>query len=327
MKRLKAEWERQEHIQIVFPHKDSDWICCLDEIRESYRLIIETIAKYEPCLVICDDIEETKRYFNSFENLFFVQLKTNDTWIRDFGAIEIEEEGIIKSLDFGFNGWGLKFASNYDNVVTRELFGKNIFNTPLKTVDFVLEGGSIDSNSEGVLMTTSKCLTEKNRNPAFTKNEIERKLIEFFDLKKVLFLEHGYLKGDDTDSHIDTLARFIDKNTIAYIKCEDENDEHFKELSLMEKELQKSGFELVALPFVKPLFYENERLPATYANFLFINNAVLVPTYSDKNDEKVLKIFEKFFPDRDIIGIDSTVLIREHGSIHCATMQSFKKIC
>ncbi len=325
-RRLKAEWEKQEHIQIVFPHKNSDWNCCLEEIRECYKILIGTIAKYEPVLVICENKKETKKYFSSTKNIFFIELQTNDTWIRDFGGIEIEEKGEIVTLDFGFNAWGLKFAANYDNLVTRELFRKKVFTTPLKTIDFILEGGSIESNGKGTLLTTSKCLLEPNRNPSLSKQEIENKLKEFFNLKQVLFLNYGHLEGDDTDAHIDTIARFIDENTIAYIKCEDKEDFHFKEFEKMEKELQTFGFDLVTLPFVKPIYYEGERLPATYANFLFINNAILVPIYKDPSDEKTIKIFEKLFTDRDIIPIDSRVLIRQHGSIHCATMQSFKKI-
>ncbi len=229
-------------------------------------------------------------------------------------------------MDFTFNGWGLKFAANYDNLVTRRLFQKRVFKSPLKTLNFVLEGGSIESNGEEILLTNTQCLLEENRNPEFSKDEIEERLKRYLKVKEVIFLNHGFLEGDDTDSHIDTLARFVSKDTIAYVKCEDEEDIHFKELKKMEEELKKLPFNLIPLPFVKPKFYEGERLPATYANFLFINNAVLVPTYNDENDEKAIKIFEKLFPKRDVIGIDSTILIREHGSIHCATMHSFKKL-
>ncbi len=326
MKRFKAEWEEQGHIQIVFPHEKSDWICCLEEIRESYRQLIETISKYEPCLIICNNIKETKKYFKSFKNLHFVEIETNDTWIRDFGGIEIEENGNITTLDFTFNAWGLKFAANYDNLVTRKLFSKKIFNSSLKTLNFVLEGGSIDTNSKGSLLTNTQCLCHPNRNPEFSKKEIEKKLKEYLGVKEVIFLTKGFLEGDDTDSHIDTLARFVSEDSIAYVKCEDENDIHYKELKEMEKELQKLPFNLIPLPFPKAKFYDKERLPATYANFLFINNAVIVPTYKDPNDEKAIKIFEKLFPKRDVIGIDSTIFIRQHGSIHCATMHSFKKL-
>ena len=326
MKRFKAEWEKQEHIQIVFPHKNSDWICCLEEIRESYREIIETIAKYEPCLVICENEKEARRYFKSFKNLYFVEIETNDTWIRDFGGIEVENGSLIETLDFGFNAWGLKFAANYDNLVTRKLFKKGIFTTPLKTLNFILEGGSIESNGEGVLLTNTQCLLEPNRNPEYSKKEIEEKLKEYLGVKEVIFLNHGFLEGDDTDSHIDTLARFVAKDKIAYVKCEDKDDIHYNELKKMEEELKKLPFTLIPLPFPSPKFYDGERLPATYANFLFINNALLLPIYNDEKDKEVIEIFEKLFPNRDIIPIDSTILIRQHGSIHCATMQSFKKL-
>lgn len=280
-------------------------------------------------------------------SLHIVRVPTNDTWARDFGAISIELEscvnlaqnrageswnkvgegsGRIRLLDFAFNGWGLKYPAYYDNQITRALFKAEL----IEQMDMVLEGGSIDSNGAGVLLTNTQCLLESNRNPHLSKAQIESKLKKYFGLDSVLWLTQGYLAGDDTDSHIDTLARFISKDTIAYVKCEDRDDEHFTSLALMERELQAlkqangEPYKLVALPFTQAIFDENkERLPASYANFLFVNGALLVPTYGDKNDEKALKILAQALPSHRAVGIDCRSLILWHGSLHCVTMQLY----
>lgn len=321
--RLPAEWERQSLVQIVFPHKKSDWKYCIEEISQTYVEIITTITRYQPCLVICDQIKRVEKLLPKSKNIIYAQIKTNDTWIRDFGGIDVFKRDKILTLDFDFNGWGLKFDSSLDNKVTKKLYKKKLLKNKQKKIDMILEGGSIDSNGKGILLTTSKCLLEKNRNAHLSKTQIEKKLKKLFGLKKILWLNHGALIGDDTDSHIDTLARFVDEKTIAYVKCKDKKDEHFEKLNKMEKELQEFGYDLLPLPLPRPKHFKNHRLPATYANFLFVNGAVLVPTYSDPNDKNALKLFEKIFPNRDIVGINCEVLIREHGSLHCATMNKF----
>ncbi len=330
MKRLPAEWEKQEFAMICFPHFQSDWVYCLDEITETYIQIVTKISLYQKCLIICDDISRVKSILKNAnalnKNIFLIQIKTNDTWIRDYGCIDMIDKDKIISYDFIFNGWGLKFDAFLDNKFNKKLYEKQILNTFLIKKDFVLEGGSIDTNGKGVLLTTKKCLLEKNRNPALSQESIELFLTNNFNLNKIIWLEHGYLKGDDTDSHIDTLARFIDEKTIVYAKCEDANDEHFEELQNMEKELKNSGFSTIALPLPSPIYFKGKRLPATYINFLFINGAVLVPQYNDEKDKEILDFFKSFYINLDIIPIDSTILIREHGSIHCATMNRWAKL-
>ena len=192
---------------------------------------------------------------------------------------------------------------------------------------FVLEGGSIDSSGDGVILTTKKCLLEKNRNPMLNQNTIEQQLLASFGAKKILWLNHGALKGDDTDSHIDTLARFVSKDTIVYQSCDDKNDENYEELNLMKKELESfknlNGvkYKLISLPNIEKIYNDKDRLPATYVNFLIINNAVLVPIYNIESDKMALEIFTNIFPKRDIVAIDCTTLIKQHGSLHCVTMQ------
>jgi len=224
----------------------------------------------------------------------------------------------------------LKFPANHDNQITRQLYESKVFSSETvyqNMLHIVLEGGSIETDGEGTILTTSRCLLSANRNDYKSRAEIADYLSMIFGAKRVLWLNHGYLAGDDTDSHIDTLARFCDSETIAYVQCTDSNDEHFEELSNMENELGKfktlagKPYRLISLPMAEPVYYEGERLPATYANFLIINGAVLLPFYNSLLDEIAKQQLQKAFPDREIIGIDCRPLIKQHGSLHCVTMQ------
>jgi agmatine/peptidylarginine deiminase len=318
MKRLIGEFEEQSYTQIIFPHQNTDWAKYLKEAQECFVNIINAIRKFQTCLVVSYDIKEVQKHFHDTTNLLFKEYISDDTWARDCSAISIENNKQVQLLNFTFNAWGGKFEAFKDNAMTS-------FLTPqAKKIDFVLEGGAIESNGENILLTTKHCMLNPNRNPTLTQEQITQKLQNFFGVKEVLYLQHGYLAGDDTDSHIDTLARFINKNTLMYVQCKDKTDEHFKELSLMEKELKHFAkiyhLSLIALPMPSAIFYEKERLPATYANFLFVNGGILVPIYGVKEDNKALEIFTKTFPQRKIIAIDCSILIREHGSLHCISM-------
>lgn len=323
--RIPAEWEEQEALIVVFPPKMSDWAHSIDAIHQTYLTFITTIARFQKCMVICEDKTALATSLPNLQNIELIQMPTNDTWIRDFGGINIYKNHKRKTYDFVFNAWGNKFEANLDNTITKQLFEEGYLEGKLKSLDFVLEGGSIDSNGHGVMLSTAYCLFEENRNAHLSKKKIKKTLMELFGLKELIILEHGALMGDDTDSHIDTLARFINKNTIAYVKCYDKKDEHYKELRKMEKELQKTDFHLLPLPLPSAKYFNDHRIPATYMNFVLINNAVLVPTYSDACDAEVLAIFERHFPDREVVGIESSVLIREHGSLHCASMNIYKE--
>jgi len=318
MKRLIAEFEEQSYTQIIFPHAKTDWAEYLDEAEQTFINIINAVIKYQKCLVVCYNINAVKKHFKENKNLFFVEYETDDTWARDCSALCIEENSKVQLLDFTFNGWGGKFEASKDNAIT-----KNI-NKDVTTYNFILEGGAVESNGVDTILTTSQCMLNKNRNAALDSIQITQKLNSFFGATNILYLNHGYLAGDDTDSHVDTLARFIEERSIMYVKSKDKNDEHFSELRLMEAELQEMAkehnFKLTPLPMTDAIYYNNEKLPATYANFLFINGAVLVPTYGVKQDEIALQIFRDTFKERDIVEIDCSVLIRQHGSLHCVTM-------
>ena len=255
--------------------------------------------------------------------------ETNDTWARDHGAITMLDSEGTSFLDFMFNGWGLKFASDKDNLITRQAVESGFLNGRyVNRLGFVLEGGSIESDGLGTLLTTSECLLSPNRNGQMSRDEIEDYLCSVFHLKQVLWLDHGYLAGDDTDSHVDTLARLCSPDTIAYVQCTDTQDEHYEALHQMEEQLKTfrtlngNPYRLLALPMVDKIEEEGERLPATYANFLIMNDAVLYPTYrQSENDQRAKEVLQEAFPEYEIVGIDCRTLIKQHGSLHCVTMQ------
>ncbi|MBN2815359.1 MAG: agmatine deiminase family protein [Campylobacterales bacterium] len=322
MKRLIAEFEKQSFTQIIFPHKNTDWAPYLQEAQTTFVNIINAITKYQKCLVVCYDIDEVKKHFSPNKNIVFVPYVCDDTWARDCSVLSVDDEGTTELLDFTFTAWGGKFEASRDNLMSQNL--AKYYSAPMKKCDFILEGGGVESNGAGLILTTSECMLNSNRNASYSSIEVNAKLQEYFGAKEILILNNGYLSGDDTDSHIDTLARFINNNTIMYVQCSDENDEHYKALYAMEQELktlaQTYNLKLITLPMADALYYEEERLPATYANFLFVNGAVIVPTYGGVQDKEALKIFEATFPELDIVGVDCSVLVRQHGSLHCVTM-------
>jgi len=346
-RRLPAEWEPQWAVQLTFPHAGTDWADMLDEALACFVEIAEVISRYEAVIIVCQNAEETAALLHHADasRIHLAELPSNDTWARDHGGITIFEEysklsdnfelsdnsTLIKPLilDFVFNGWGLKFPAHLDNQITKGLAQKGIFgNVPRRPGGLALEGGGIESDGQGTLLTTSECLLSPNRNPHLSRAQTEARLKRLFGLDRVLWLDHGYLAGDDTDSHIDTLARFCDPETIAYVQCLDPSDEHYAALQAMEQQLRSfrtaagKPYRLVPLPLPYPcLAADGHRLPATYANFLIINGAVLAPVYGVPEDAAALTQLSACFPGRDIIAINCRVLIEQHGSLHCVTMQ------
>ncbi len=333
---LPPEWAPQSAVQLTWPHAGSDWAPVLHRVEPVFTAIAAAIARHETVLIACHD--ETARAQVAARlraagipgtRLRLFVAPANDTWARDHGPITVLCRGEATLLDFGFNGWGGKYAHDLDNLITRRLHAQNAFgDTPLETVDLILEGGSIEVDGQGTLLTTTRCLLSDTRNPGRTRAQIEAELAARLGVTRILWLEHGYLAGDDTDSHIDTLARLCDPDTIAYVTCDDPDDEHYAELKAMEAELaafrtpRGAPYRLVPLPWPQPKLDANgQRMPATYANFLIINGAVLVPTYDDPADRVALARLRNCFPAHEIIGIDCLPLIEQHGSLHCVTMQ------
>ena len=303
-----AEWEPQSAVQLTWPHKDTDWAPILPEITAVYEEMKREIESRETVIVV-DDIPH------------------NDTWARDHGFITVEENGQLILLDFKFNGWGEKYAAELDNDINRQLYEQQLVKGIYEShLDFVLEGGSIESDGKGTIFTTTCCLMAPHRNQPLTQQEIEQQLKEWLGAERIVWINHGSLIGDDNDGHIDTLVRIAPNDTLLYIGADDEHPD----LLLMEQELQQlrtidgHPYRLLRLPMPRPIYDDGERLPATYANYLVINGAVLVPTYNQPDlDQEAISTIGKAFPDREIIGIDCRAVIRQHGSLHCCTMQYY----
>lgn len=342
LRTLPAEWAPQSAILISWPHAETDWADILDEVTECYVRMAYAIAAHQPLIVLVvegldvSSLLEKRLPQAVFSNITFVVVsKTNDTWVRDYGFLTVQSTGGAELMDFRFNGWGGKFQADHDNAANRLLFETQLLRGHyVGALDFELEGGGIESDGRGTLLTTAECLLNPNRRrqgdavPTPDKAQVEALLKERLGVERILWLHHGYLAGDDTDSHIDTLARLCPNDTIIYVQCTDTVDEHYEALAAMEQELQAfrtlegKPYRLIPVPLPDACYDEEERLPATYANFLIMNKVVLVPTYAQpEKDALALKNIQKAFPEREIIGVDCRALIRQHGSLHCATMQ------
>lgn len=330
---LPAEWHPQSAIQITWPDEHTDWAPIIAPVIECYQVIARQIAMRQKLVIVCRDRGKTERLLGECrqEHVLLVEAPLNDSWARDHGPITLLCDGTPVWLDFKFNGWGLKYPANFDNLITATIYRSELLDKRVRYSNhhnFVLEGGSIESDGAGTLLTTAECLLSPNRNGGFDRSQIEDYLKRHLFLQRVLWLHSGHLAGDDTDGHIDTLARFCARDVIAYVRCDDPADTHYGELKNMEKELRRftttSGepYRLVPLPMADAVFAENgERLPATYANFLILNDAVLVPCYGSDKDQRALDTLRSVFHEREIIGIDCRILLQQHGSLHCLTMQ------
>ena len=335
--RLPAEWERQSAILLTWPHENSDWKNSLAAAEAVYLNIVKHIILHEDLIIVCYDQKHQLHVGEILEqngvnhaSVHFGMAPSNDTWIRDYGPISVITDRGLLLLNFKFDAWGEKYPSEKDNRITSNLHETGLFgDTTITNIDLVLEGGGIESDGKGTLLTTESCLFNSSRNKQLNRPQIETELTGFFGLHRILSLKHGYVAGDDTDGHIDTLARFCDEHTIAYTACDDTDDEHYHALKSMEDELKEfitldgQPYKLQALPIPKPIYNgQGDRLPATYANFLIINDAVLVPVYGDKKTDRVaLNRLSNCFPGREIIAIDCIPLIQQFGSLHCITMQ------
>ena len=328
-----AEWDPQDGVLITWPHAGTDWAYMLDEVTACYIEMAHAILQDDERLVIIasdpDDVRAALGDDVDWQRIDIVAIPTNDTWVRDYGPISVYRDGQLSLADFTFNAWGMKFAADCDNLATERLNQQGVFSLPLLNYrDLVLEGGSIETDGNGTVMTTTCCLTAPNRNDTMSREELEHILLERLGCVKMLWLDHGSLEGDDTDGHIDTLARFAPGGIILYTGCDDPSDDHFKPLKDMEEDLKNmtdvdgNHYHLIKLPLPDAIVDSIFRLPATYANFLVMNHQVLVPIYGQpENDIKACQLIGQAFPGRKVVGIDCRALIQEHGSLHCATMQ------
>ncbi len=333
---LIPEFALQSGVILTWPHRHSDWKDTLASIEPVYIDLARAIVDHEHLLVICHDTshrQHVQSVLNEagvvLDRVVFVCVRTNDTWVRDYGPLSVAIDTRPVLQDYAFNAWGDKYGATLDDAVTGSLYAAGLFGTlEYQRLPLVLEGGSIDVDGAGTLLTTSHCLLSPTRNPGLGKVELEATLREHLGVERILWLNHGELAGDDTDAHVDMLARFCSSDTIAYSQCPDREDSHFAPLAAMEQELQAfrtptgAPYQLVSLPLPRAIHdASGHRLPASYANFLVINGAVLVPQYDDPADAVARQRLQDCFPDRDIIPINCIPLIGQFGSLHCATMQ------
>lgn len=330
--RFLAEWEKQGGVLMALPYPGSDWDYILDEVLKCYRVLITSMTEANVNVLllardkaIAEDLLKGARQ----ERLVIVEAEYNDTWTRDYGPLAVVRKERNRALDFGFNGWGLKFAADKDNLITSRLNTLGEFNAGIENrLNFVLEGGSVESDGEGTLLTTAECLLSPNRNGQWDRTEISGYLKKTFGVNHVLYLNHGALLGDDTDSHIDTLARLAPNETIIYCGPGEPDNPNHAELLKMREELTTlrtpggQPYNLIELPLPDVVEIDGEILPATYANFLITPTRILMPVYGQPLKDKLATQMMKIaFPDHEVVGIDCTALIRQHGSLHCVTMQ------
>jgi agmatine/peptidylarginine deiminase len=331
--RFPAEWEPQSAILMAWPHAGTDWAARLESTRLCFARIAAAISRRQTLLLLASDatVEADARTALAqsdadLARVRFITLPYNDTWLRDSGPISLRRADSFELLDFHFTAWGGKFEAGLDDRIVSELSAQGVFwNATHRRIDFALEGGGIETDGAGTLLSTWHCLHE--RHPEKSRADIEAVLKKHLRQDRVLWLEHGYLEGDDTDAHIDTLARFASESAIVYQGCDDPQDSHYPELQAMAAELAKlltaagKPYTLYALPWPKPILDDGRRLAASYANFLIINGAVLMPVYGDPADAEALSVIHRAFPSHEVLGIPCRDLIWQNGSLHCCTMQ------
>lgn len=331
--RFPAEWEPQSAVLLAWPHAGTDWAARLGEVEESFIALIAAIARFQRVLlcVADDDVQAYARARLSsaridMAHVGFLEVAYNDTWLRDSGPLTLREGSGFRLLDFRFTGWGGKFDAGEDDLLIERLHAAGTFlNSSRQAIDFALEGGAIETDGAGTLLTTWQCLHE--RHPALTRTELTSRLREWLAQDRVLWLDHGHLEGDDTDAHVDTLARFAPGDAIVFQACDDPDDSHYAELKAMADEIAAlrtadgRPYRLFPLPWPRPIVDGGRRLAASYANFLIVNGAVLVPAYDDPADAKAVAVLEKAFPGREIVPVPCRPLIWQNGSLHCLTMQ------
>ena len=332
--RLPAEWEPQSAILLAWPHAGTDWAERLDDVEETFIALVAAIARFQPVLVcVADaDLEAYARARLSsaridMARVSFIEVPYDDTWLRDTGPITLADAGgRFRLLDFRFTGWGGKFAADEDDQLVGRLADMGIFpNSTVQEIDFAWEGGAIDTDGQGTLLTTWRCLSE--RHPDEDRESLSRKLAGWLRQDRVLWLDHGYLEGDDTDAHVDTLARFAAPDAIVFQACDDPDDSHYAELQAMAAEIAAlrtaagEPYRLFPLPWPAPVLDAGRRLAASYANFLIVNGAVLMPAYGDPADARAAGVLQSAFPGREIVRVPCRGLIWQNGSLHCLTMQ------
>lgn len=335
---LPPEWNPQRAILINWPHRNNhEWDSLREAINATYLAIVKAVATTQSIMIICYDIEQRNQIQNwlvqtnvNLPRIRFFIIPSDDIWTRDYGPLTLRYQEYTRILNFQFNGWGNKYPALRDNLVTAELYNQSFFpQAELSAINFVLEGGSLETDGLGTLLTTRRCLHPKNRNPDYNQDQIEQMLKEHLGMQQILWLDEGQLVGDDTDGHIDTLARFVNSKTICYTQCLNAQDENFTSLAAMENQLCRleniagQRYRLLPLPLPQPIhsLISGQRLPATYTQFLITNHLILLPFYEDPQDLIAKNVLQSCFPTREVVGIPCRPLLENYGSLHGIAMQ------
>jgi len=329
--RLPAEWEPQAGVLLAWPHAETDWAARLVEVESTCAALARAIARFEPVLICVPDATIQVRAAALIgdlpaERLRFVTIEYDDTWLRDSGPITLRDGARFRLADFRFTGWGGKFRASRDDLLIGGLAARRLFrDAEHRRIDWALEGGAIESDGRGTILTTWRCLHQ--RHPEMSRAQMTERLRDALGAQRVLWLERGYLQGDDTDAHIDTLARFAPDDAIVFQACNDVSDAHHGELAAMRAELsalrtpEGKPYTLHALPWAQPILDDGRRLAASYANYLIVDGAVLVPAYGDPADAAAADVIARAHPGREVIAVPCRPLIWQNGSLHCMTMQ------
>ncbi len=332
--RFPAEWEKHESTWLSYPHNEASWPGKIHTIFPYYNRFIHEVAQGEQVHIHVTDIEMQDRVTRelaaigaNLKNIALHIFPTNDAWCRDHGPAFVVRNASDKKkaiVSWEYNGWGNKYPAELDNTIPDRI-GK-LLHLPVFHPGIVMEGGSVDFNGAGTLITTTACLLHPNRNPGMTQSEIEIYLQEYYGVKQILWLGEG-IEGDDTDGHVDDLTRFVNTDTVITVVEKNRSDNNY--IPLQDNLKKLSGFRLlsgkqlnvVELPMPEPLYHEGQRLPVSYANFYIANAGVMVPTYRCKQDDEAISILESCFRDRPVIGLDSVEIIWGLGSWHCLSQQ------
>lgn len=322
---LLPEWAKQEAVVLAWPHAQSDWLPWIDEARQSYLKLIEAINNSGVTVILlCLEAELglVRAMLSLRSKVLIVPIEYNDTWTRDYVFVTCETPAGNQPVEFTFNGWGQKFDATADNLVNSTL--SKLCQRPLITSNRVLEGGAIEMDQNQFLMSTSSCLYNPKRNAQMSEAEYIALFTELLGAKRVNIFSNGHLIGDDTDGHIDTLARFTPLRGIVMQSAFNRpDDDHFEGLNALKEELEKAfrGYDIFELPLPHVLNSEGDRLPASYANFLICNDYVLAPVYQQLEDDLATETLQKAFPNHHVVAIDCSTIVQQFGSLHCITMQ------
>ncbi len=324
---MAPEWHQVDAVMLAWPHAQTDWSPWLEEARQTYLNVIAAVNRNDAgVILLCapDDVDDLVTRLAENARVFVIPASYNDTWMRDYGFLTCKDSsGQGAPVEFRFNGWGNKFDASEDNLANQRYLAA-LCNAALRSSPVVAEGGALEIDEHGHLLSTAQCLLNPERNGDMTLSAYEDAFKDMLGCSKVTVLQHGHLEGDDTDGHIDTLVRFTPHQGLVIQACNNRPlDSHYEGLKALcdECALELPEHQQFHLPLP---FIENEdgdRLPASYANYLICNNAILLPVYGQKEDAEAIEIVKKAHPNYSIEPIDCSVLVKQYGSLHCISMQ------